>query len=159
MAVIGISCDNDSLSYVILDGTVNSPQVLTCETYPLKQIEKGKLLDSANHRIETLIKEHQITKAAILVVDKIIGSTKTHPVKHQIEGVIIYKFFKESILCIEYSRNKKLTTDLNNKLNISIDLKPSKIDKFIEEKFSELCKKNVTNKNRREAFAIALTQL
>jgi len=159
VAIIGISCDNDNISYVVIDGTANSPKVLDCETYPLKQIEKGELLDSANHRIETLIKKHQITKAAILVVDKIIGSTKTHPVKHQIEGVIIYKFFKERIPCIEYSRNKKLTTDFKNKLNISIDLKPSKIDKFIEERFSELCKKDVTNKNQREAFAIALTQL
>ena len=159
MAIIGISCDNDNISYVVIDGTANSPKVLNSETYPLNQIEKGKLLDSANHRIETIIKEHQIKKAVLLVIDKIIGSTKTHPVKHQIEGVIIYKFFKESIPCIEYSRNKTLTTDLKNKLNISIDLKASKIAEFIEENFPELRRERVTNKNLREAFAIALTQL
>ena len=89
MAIIGISCDNENISYVVIDGTAKSPKILACETYPLKQIEKGKLLDSANHRIETLIIKHQITKAAVLVIDTTYGkgqNTPTHPVKHQIDS-------------------------------------------------------------------------
>jgi len=159
MAVIGISCDNDNISYVVIDGTPDSPKILECETHRFKTNVKGELLDSANHRIDALIRTHNIKTAVLLVIDKIIGSTKTYPVKHQIEGVIIYKLFKENIPCIEYSRNKNLTTDLKKKLNISLDLKPSKIDKFIEEKYSETCKQKVTNKDKREAFAVALTQL
>lgn len=161
MAIIGISCENDNISYTVIDGKPHSPEILESDTYDFSgQNEKGELLKSAYHRVDTLIQNFQIKKAVLLVVDKIIGSTKTHPDKHQIEGVIIYKFSKESIPCVEYSRNRTLTTDLKNKLNVSIDLKPKMIDKFIEERFSKLCKRSgVTNKNRREAFAIALTQL
>jgi len=159
MPVLGISCDNDSISYVVIDGKPNSPKILECETHPLKQTDKGKLLDSANYRIDVVISTHSVKRVALLVIDKIIGSTKTHPVKHQIEGVIIYRLFKKLIPCVEYSRNKKLTTDLKEKLNISHDIRPKEINKFIEEKYPGIREQGVTNKNRREAFAVALTQL
>lgn len=158
MAVIGISCDNDSLSYVVLDGTINSLKILDCETYPLKQIEKGKLLDAAHHRIETLIKEHKISQAAVLVVDTTFGTgqnTATHPIKHQIEGVILHKLFKDNILCMEYNR-KKLNSLLQKKLNKPID----NIKTFIKNNYLCECSKGkIKNDDQRESFAIALTVL
>jgi Holliday junction resolvasome RuvABC endonuclease subunit len=155
MAVIGISCDNNSLSYAILDGTVNSPNVLDCETYPLKQIEKGKLLDAAHHRIETLKNEHNISHAAILVVDTTFGTgqnTATHPIKHQIEGVILHKLFKDGVFFTEYNRKKlKKFHNLKDKI---------KIKDFIQNNYPEECNRGkVKNDNQREAFAVALTQL
>lgn len=161
MAVIGISCDNNSISYVVVDGKPDSPKILECETYPLRQIEKGKLLDATNNRIKTLISNYTIERVAILVVDKIFGkghNTDTHPVKHQIEGCIIYKFFEETIPCIEYNRNSKLVSELGKKLKKSVNYKPSEIEKFIKEKFDYICTE-VTNKDQREALAVALTQL
>lgn len=158
MTIIGISCDNDNISYVVIDGTANSPKILDCETYPLQQIEKGKLLDSANYRIATLIKEHQITEAALLVKDTTYGkghNTATHPVKHQIEGVILHKLFKEGVLFTEYNK-KKLNTILQKKLKKRED----EIKDFIQNNYPEECNRGkVKNDKQREAFAIALTQL
>ncbi len=165
MAIIGISCDNDNISYVVIDGTANSPKILDCETYPLKQIEKGKLLDSANHRIATLIKKHQITTAALLVIDTTYGkglNTATHPIKHQIEGVILHKLFKDGVFFTEYNR-KKIKTILRKKFNISRDKIKDKdfiIKDFIQKNYPEECNSgNVKNDNQREAFAAALSEL
>lgn len=161
MTVIGITCDNDSFSYAVIKGEPDSPEVIESETHHLKQSEKGKLLDSANHRIDALVNSHRIKRAVFLVVDKTYGkghNTDTHPVKHQIEGCLIYKFFKENIPCIEYNRTKKLVIALEKKLSESIDCKPAEIEKFIRNKFADACLK-VTNKDQREAFAVAVTQL
>ncbi|MCX5719985.1 MAG: hypothetical protein NT055_08550 [Nitrospirae bacterium] len=158
MAVIGIFCDNNSISYIVIDGKPDSPKILECETDHLIQNEKGKLLDSANHRIEILIKEHKITKAAILVVDTTYGkgqNTATHPVKHQIEGVILHKLFKDGVFFTEYNR-KKLNTIFRKKFNNTKD----NIKNFVQNNYQEECNRGkVKNDDQREAFAVALTQL
>ena len=161
MAVTGIFCENNSISYVVLNGTPKSPNILHSETYPLKKIEKGDLLDTAISRIENLIASYRIKKATLLVVDKTYGkghNTLTHPVKHQIEGCIIYKFFNKGIQCVEFNRNKKLVSVLEEKLQEHIDYKPKDIGKFIKIRFDKKSIK-VKNKDQREAFAVALTQL
>jgi len=94
------------------------------------------------------------------VVDTAYGkgkNTDTHPVKHQIEGVILHSFFKEGISFIEYNR-KKLGSTLQRKLTGL--MKNNDIKKFIKNNYILQCSKgNVKNDNQREAFAIALTQL
>ena len=100
MAVIGISCDTDSISYIILDGTSEKPKLIECETHYLKQPQKGALLDSAKHRIEAVAEKYKVKKAAFLVVDTTYGkgvNTKTHPVKHQLEGVLMHSFLKKGM--------------------------------------------------------------
>ena len=63
MAVIGISCDNNSISYVVVDEKTDSPKILECETYHFETNAKGELLDSAKYRIETVVKTHKNKKA------------------------------------------------------------------------------------------------
>ena len=160
MSVIGISCDNDKVTYVVITGSVGSPKILESETYALNHIEKGKLLDSAVHRIANIIEKYSPEKAAVLIVDKVFKSTKTHPPKHQLEGVIIHKFYKAGINCMEYNRQKLLSI-LKEKLKITEEVKPSEVKKKIIDKIygSSDFKKAVSNDSQREAFAIALTQL
>jgi Holliday junction resolvasome RuvABC endonuclease subunit len=160
MAVIGISCDNDNISYVVIDGTPDSPKILECETHRFKTNVKGELLDSAKYRIETVVNTHKIKKAAVLVVDSTYGkgqNTSTHPVKHQIEGVILHSFYKQGILFTEYNR-KKLKSTLQKKLNGF--KKADDVKNFIKGNYAEECgRKNVNNDDQREALAVALTQL
>ena len=158
MSVLGIACDNDKISYVVVNGSLNSPKILENETYRLPKTEKGKLLDSANSRIEALLNSHKINVAVLLVIDKTYGkghNTSTHPVKHQIEGCIMYRFFKEGTPFIEYNRTSKSLNDLKKNLNKNIDCK---LEKLIDEEFSDIFPRN-HNKDQREAFAVALTQL
>jgi Holliday junction resolvasome RuvABC endonuclease subunit len=160
MAVIGISCDNNSISYVVVDEKTDSPKILECETYHFETNAKGELLDSAKYRTETVVKTHKIKKAAALVVDTTYGkgqNTNTHPVKHQIEGVILHSFYKQGILFTEYNR-KKLKSTLQKKLNGF--KKTDDVKDFIKGNYAEECGKgNIKNDDQREAFAIALTQL
>jgi len=159
MAVLGISCNNDNILYVVTDGTPNSPGILECETYHFETNAKGELLDSAKYRIETVVKTHKIKKAAVLVVDTTYGkgkNTSTHPVKHQIEGVILHSFYKQGILFTEYNR-KKLKSTLQKKLN---GFKADDVKKFIKGNYAEECgKRNIKNDDQRETLAVALTQL
>jgi len=160
MAVLGISCNNDNISYVVTDGTPNSPRILESETYHFETNAKGELLDSAKYRIETVVNTHKIKKAAVLVVDTTYGkgqNTSTHPVKHQIEGVILHSFYKQGILFTEYNR-KKLKSTLQKNMNGF--KKADDVKNFIKGNYTEVCgRNNVKNDDQREALAVALTQL
>src|SRR5208337_1580862 len=132
MSVIGISCGNDSLAFVVIDGKPESFTVIDCETLDLKKhVEKGSLLDTAKYSVETAIKKHKVRKAALLVTDMALMGGSTHPVKHQIEGVLMYNFFKEKIPFEEY--NRKRLKKLNN-LKKDDDLKS-----FVKNQYAEEC--------------------